>query len=182
MKNKRDLSIMTMTALLIAIVLFVATGVGTRHQQQAQVQKLEDNAFHGYGKNVRQLVSTTDVLAHEPHANNILVSTVLFCDAATVQTLIDKGVDVNSRMSFDDTGRDVIATGLTALDYAVIHRRADMVEVLLNNGASTNLKTDGQTAIDYLKYPPISGLTRIGTDAQIAHLLRQSQLKSKLHP
>ena len=185
MKNKRDLWIMAMTSLLIAIVLFVGIGVGTRRQQQAQVQKLEDDLFHGRSESVRHLVSATDVLSHEPNLGNTLVCGVLYCDPATVQMLIDKGVKVNSRVVSNEKETSATATGFTAMDYAVIHRRADMVEVLLRNGADANLKTYGHSAIELLKNPPNiyieRGAKRVGTDAQIAHLLREAQHKPAVY-
>ncbi len=175
MKIKRDLWILGATSLVIAVVLFIAIGVGTRQQQQEMVQKLEDDVFHGRSENVRRLVSTTDVLVHEPHVGGLFLGAVLNCDAATVQTLIDKGVSPNSRVAKDDTEPENAPTGFTALDLAVQFNRVDIVAVLLHNGADANLKTGGLTAIDMLKYP--FNIKRAGGDAQIAHLLREAQRK-----
>ena len=179
MRNKRDLWILGTTSLSITIVLFVAIGVGTRHQQ---VKKLEADVFHGRNEKVWQLVLTTDVLDHEPNLNALLLAAVLHCDSATVQTLINKGVKVNSRTANTEKKAGGTPTDLPALDWAVMLRRADMVEVLLRNDADVNLKTDGRTAIDHLKEVPliIRG-KRVGTDAQIAHLLREAQHKATIH-
>ncbi|BCM89647.1 hypothetical protein IAD21_01494 [Abditibacteriota bacterium] len=180
MKSKRDLWIMGATSLVIAVVLFVAIGVGTRRQQQELVKKLDDDVFHGRNESVQRLVTTTDVLVHERSRIGLFLMAIEHCDAATVQTLIDKGISPNIRVAKD---AENTPTGFTALDVATISRRADIVTVLVRNGADANLKTDGRTAIDLLKLvPPIPGGKRVGNDAQIAHLLREAQRKGSYHP
>jgi Ankyrin repeats (3 copies)/Domain of unknown function (DUF3471) len=51
-------------------------------------------------------------------------------DAATVQRLLDEGVDVNTKFRY----------GVTALFYACDHGHVDVVKVLLDRGADPNVK------------------------------------------
>lgn len=188
MKSKRDLWLMAAASLLVIGVLSLATLFGIRKQQRDLVQRFEDDLFHGRSEKAKYLIANTDVVHLVSYPNQeaypaaTLISGVLYCDPETVHMLISKDIDVNSRLQWNEKETASNATGYTALDYAVIHRRQDMVEVLLRNGADGTVKTAGETALDHLKNPPNiyweRGAKRVGTDAQIAHLLRQAQLQS----
>ena len=149
------------------------------------MEQFEKAIDHRQSEQVKRLVATTDVLSMQKSPGNTLIAAVLFCDTATVQALIDKGVRVNSRVLVNEKETSETASGYTALDYAVIHRRSDMVKMLLRNGADVTLKSYGKVPIDYLKEPPNiyweRGAQRVGTDAHIAHLLREAQLKRSRH-
>ncbi len=93
-----------------------------------------------------------------------LVATLLYNDPSTLQLALDKGVDVNARMEH----------GITALHVAVIFRRADMVNVLLRNGADINAQAAGKTPLDYMAVPP-HRFAQTGQDQQILQMLKQAQ-------
>lgn len=187
MKIKRDLWLVAIASLLVVGVLSLATLFGIRKQQRDLVQRFEDDLFHGRSEEAKYLMNHTDVVRltaypnQEAYPGGTLISGVLFCDPETVHMLISKGIDVNSRVEDNEKETTSNTSGYTALDYAVIHRRQDMVEVLLRHGADVTLKTYNTTALDLMKLPPNiyweRGAKRIGTDAQIIHLLRQAQLQ-----
>lgn len=91
-----------------------------------------------------------------------LVTTLLYNDAATLQTALDKGINVNSKMEH----------GITALHAAVAFRRTDMVKVLLRNGADINAQAEGVTPLDLMALPP-KLRAQTGQDQQILQILKQ---------
>ncbi len=98
-----------------------------------------------------------------------LVDAVIYNDPATVQAIINKGILVNGTLE----------EGVTALHIAVVFRRADMVNILLKNGADASAEVAGMTPLDYMKWPPKTQFARIGTDEQLIQMLQQAKKSGK---
>ncbi len=85
-------------------------------------------------------------------------------DTQTAQQLITQGADVNA----------VDSSGWTALMYAVLYGRTDMVKFLLDRGANASIATpSGQTA---LSFATLRGYQ------EIANLIRSSLAKKSQAP
>jgi transposase len=108
-------------------------------------------------------------LREMPDPTSCLISAVLYCDPATVQAIIRKGVNVNNKNN----------GGFTPLDYAIIHRRSDMVEVLLKNGADASIKKpDGDTVLEAMA-KPAHRFAKHDNDPKIVKLLKEAARKPK---
>ncbi len=120
----------------------------------------------GQSLKARELLSSGVDPAKMPNSTPLLISAVLYCDPATVHALINIVVNVNGKFS-EHT--------FTPLHYAVIHRRSDMVDVLLRNGANVRAEmTDGYTPLRQMSRKP-HRFAKTGQDQAILRLLKQAE-------
>ncbi len=187
MKRRRDLRMLVLASLAVITLLWLGTVVALRKQQSELVQRFGNDAFYGRSASVENLIVHTDVVRLDPLPAETLICVVLYCNPKTVQLLLNQGVNVNARLRNHESEIPSTATGQTALHAAVVHRRLDMIVVLLRNGADVTMKWDGKTPINLMKVAPnlhgntnvSNSLVRVGTDAQILQVLRHALSQSK---
>ena len=156
-------------SLLCLALLWSGVIFGLRKQQNDLQNELAMAIDKGHSARARELLANgvDPKKMHDPTSG--LICAVIYCDPATVQAIISKGISVNGK----------IDSGFTPLHYAIIHRRSDMVEVLLKNGADASIKkADGDTALAAMA-KPAHRFARHDNNQKIIHLLQEAEMKSR---
>lgn len=154
--------------LLCLSVLWLSVIVGSRRRQTDLQNQLAMAIDKGQSAKARELLDNGVDPKKMPNPAG-LISAVVYCDPATVQAMIAKGVEVNGKSD----------AGFTALHYAVIHRRCDMVEVLLKNDANVWIKKPNGDTVLAAMSKPAHKFAKHDNDQKIILLLQQAERKSK---
>ena len=154
----------------IGILALALVAVFVRYRRPIELQnELVAAIDKGQSDEARALLDKGVDPTKMPNPTLGLICAVIYCDTATAQALINKGVNVNGKFSEHK---------FTALHYAVIHRRSDMVDVLLRNGADVRAKmTDGYTPLMQMSRIP-HRFAKKGQDQAILRLLKQAERKT----
>lgn len=103
-----------------------------------------------------------NINSHDLHCSTPLVSACKLlgdpkCTGKAVMCLVEKGADVNYCEGWVTDPKDKAgvpkAAGMTALHYAAMYDRANIVEFMLKHGAQTNIRDDlyQKTALEFAK-------------------------------
>jgi ankyrin repeat protein len=168
--NRLDALTLLLISCVTLVLIVSAIRINSHRSKAALQEKLGQAIDKGQNLEVRRLLAEGADPKAFPDPTMVLVAAVIYCDPATAEALIKKGIDVNGKTEGD----------LTPLHYAIIHRRCDMVETLLHHGADVTLKssTRGFTPLQAM-HEPAHTFARHDNDSRLQRLLETAETQAR---